>query len=215
MNNVRLVDFMGSDAAVVRAARVSYGEGSKGLEKDANLIKYLMQHDHMTPFEMVQLTFHIKCPIFIARQWMRHRTGSFNEISLRYTEPTFDFYMPDNDHLKRQSATNKQGGDGEYSAVECAVIKEIMTSAMNSATEAYNKLIYRGVARETARMVLPVSLYTEFYWSVNLRNALHFVELRYHEGAQQLMQDYAKEVLYHCTMVAPISVNEWSSKNGR
>ena len=187
---VRLVDSMGDDTSIVRAARVSYGEGSKGADADARLIRYLMKHKHTSPFEMVQFTFHIKAPLFVVRQWQRHRTGSFNEVSARYTEVKTEFFCPSIESMTTQDASNKQ--ERTKTIVDSPVFCQDMIMALNRHAHAtYCHLLDAGVARELARIVLPVSMYTEFYWSVNLHNLLHFLRLRRAEDAQKEIRDYA------------------------
>lgn len=190
---VRLVDHYGSDARIVQAARVSYGAGTKTVNDDRALIDYLMRHQHMTPFEMPDFTFHIKCPIFIARQWMRHRTGSFNEISARYSEIKDEFYVPELERLTKQSSVNKQGSSQESVSMPVEM-RRAMYEQIDEAYVTYVHLLNMEVARETARGVLSQSMYTEFYWKVNARNLMHFLRLRGPEDghAQAEIQEYAK-----------------------
>lgn len=195
---VRLVGSYGDDARIVEAARVSYGNGTKTKREDQALINYLMRHEHMSPFEMVDFTFHIKAPIFIARQWFRHRTASVNEISARYSVMKDEFYEPQ--QLRGQSKTNKQGS-------EDAIIEDgfLVKEAYEHAYEYYEMLIADGVAREQARMVLPVGMYTEFYWKQNLRNLLHFIKLRIDGHAQQEIREYAEAIANMIWQVAPMA----------
>jgi thymidylate synthase (FAD) len=190
---VRVVDYMGNDSSVVQAARVSYGEGTKRVNEDKALIDYLMRHQHMTPLEMTTIKFHIKCPIFVARQWFRHRTGSFNEISARYTEVKDEFYSPEISNIKPQSKTNHQGRE-ESESFDIVKALDYQISMKDCSTfdyEIYQMLINDGVAKEIARTVLPVSQYTEFYWSLNLRNLFHFLHLRSDSHAQYEIRVYA------------------------
>ncbi|AEX86332.1 thymidylate synthase [Marinitoga sp. 1135] len=187
---VKLVDMLGSDRAAVRAARVSYGKELSTDERDKKLIFYLMEHKHHSPFEHQVFTFHIKTPIFIARQWMRHRIGSYNEISRRYTTKyAEEFYIPD--HIRVQDTKNKQGSnkieDENLTREALDIIQKIYEETYN----AYNKLMELGVAREMARMVLPVGQYTQFYWTVNTRSLMNFLNLRADSHAQWEIQQYA------------------------
>lgn len=186
---VRLVDFMGGDQGVVDAARVSYGGVSKGAEADKKLIAYLLTHNHGTPFEHAVFKFHVKTPIFVARQWFRHRMASYNEVSFRYTEVKDSFYMPS--QWRGQDKKNKQGS---VAAVELdqAALKEEFKEHVDRALATYKKMIAAGVAREMARMVLPVNLYTEFYWTVNARALMNFVALRADAHAQWEIQQYGE-----------------------
>jgi thymidylate synthase (FAD) len=186
---VRLVDMMGSDLAVVEAARVSYGSGSKGEEKDRKLISYLLKHQHATPFEHAVFKFHVSCPIFVMRQWIRHRTGSFNEISARYTEVKDEFYLPET--LRAPDLKNKQSSQAAPH-IDQAKCLSLLEKSQRQAYEVYQQLIKEGVARELARTVLPVSQYTQFYWTVNARNLMHFIDLRADAPAQWEIQRYAE-----------------------
>ena len=190
---VRLVDTMGDDMAVVRAARVSYGNESKGEKADEKLIHYLMQHNHGTPFEHIVFTFHIKCPIFVARQWFRHRIGSFNEISGRYTELDTGFFVP---KLFRQNKTsNHQASiEGDFTDEETDSMMREWKYALEIAESTYESLLEKGVAREQARAILPMGTYTEFYWTVNLRSLFNFIRLRTADDAQAEMKEYADTI---------------------
>jgi thymidylate synthase (FAD) len=190
---VRLVDFMGGDLAVVQGARVSFGQESKGDERDRKLINYLMKHEHGTPFEMAVFKFHIKAPIFVARQWFRHRIGSYNEISYRYVEVKDEFYVPK--ELRAQDAKNKQASfSGLFSPEQNEKGRSLIEQAQASAYERYGNLLAMGVAREIARIVLPVSLYTQFYVSYNARSLMNFVRLRTGQGAQYEIAQYAQAI---------------------
>lgn len=191
---VRLVEAMGDDLSVVQAARVSYGQGSKGEEKDRGLISYLMKHDHGTPFEMVAFKFHVRAPIFVARQWFRHRWGSFNEISGRYVKVEHEFWLPDS--LRGQDDVNKQGSVEE--GVDESGEEELlgrMREVTGAAFAAYEDLLEAGVAREMARSVLPLSLFTEWYWKVNARSLMNFLRLRAEVHAQREIRAYAVPIL--------------------
>lgn len=192
---VKLVDAMGDDLRIVQSARVSFGQGSKGPERDRKLINYLVRHGHTSPLESVNFTFHVKAPIFIARQWMRHRTWKFNEISARYTELPDEVYYPD--WWRAQSKSNKQASDGPLydDPLKNTIVTAGYNEAMEKAREAYELLLSHGVAREQARMVLPVSTYTEFYGTVDLHNLLRFLELRIDPGAQWEIRMYALALL--------------------
>jgi thymidylate synthase (FAD) len=188
---VRLVDFMGGDMAVVEAARVSFGQGSKGEERDRRLIDYLMRHEHGTPFEMAVFKFHVKAPIFVARQWFRHRMGSYNEISYRYVEVADEFYVPD--RLRAQDAKNKQASVvGAFTEEEHARGRALIEEAYRACYARYQELLAMGVARELARIVLPVGMYTQFYVSYNARSLMNFIRLRTGEGAQPEIRLYAE-----------------------
>lgn len=201
---VRLVDYMGDDSAVVEAARVSYGTGTRSVRDDRALIRYLLSHGHTTPFEMAELKLHVKLPIFVARQWIRHRTASVNEYSARYSVLDREYYTPDDDAVAVQSVSNRQGRGETLPAQPATVAKEIMSSGAERAYSDYLKLLGQGgdgkvdggisVARELARSVLPVSFYTQWFWKTNLHNLLHFLELRLDPHAQWEIRQYAKAV---------------------
>jgi thymidylate synthase (FAD) len=186
---VRLVDFMGGDQGVVDAARVSYGGVSKGVDADKKLISYLLKHSHMTPFEHSLFKFHVSAPIFVARQWFRHRFAAYNEISFRYTEVKDYFYTPET--WRGQDKKNKQSSTAAASLDQKA-IHALFTEQVDASLAAYKKMIELGVAREMARMVLPVNLYTEFYWTVNARSLMNFVSLRADGHAQWEIQQYGE-----------------------
>ena len=190
---VGLVDHMGSDDAIVRAARVSYGEGTKKVQGDRGLIRYLMRHEHTTPFEMCEVKFHIKLPIFVMRQLVRHRTASLNEYSARYSVITDEFYIPEPQNLKPQSTTNKQGRAGELNDIQRQHVIDDMLGAWDYNYELYERHINDfGLARETARAILPVGGYTECYWKANLKNFLHMARLRMDSHAQWEIQEFAR-----------------------
>ena len=188
--HVNLVDVMGDDAAHVQAARVSYGKGTKSLNDDRALIRYLIRHQHSSPIEMSTIKLHLKMPIYIARQWMRHRTASLNEVSLRYSEFADEFEMTEEWRL--QSKDNKQGSAGTLDEALWASDQE--ASILSTITGFYHQLLDNGVAREMARKILPVSTYTEFYWQMNSRNLLHFLGLRLDKHAQQEIREFAEAI---------------------
>ena len=187
---IRLVDFMGSDNRAVSSARVSFGGTSKGEERDKGLIKYLLEHRHHTPFEHCYFQFHVCCPIYVARQWMRHRWGSFNEISARYTQVQDEFYIPQ--EFRGQDIKNRQGSVA--ADFDNEALRKIYEDSVASSFAAYNKLIQAGVAREMARGVLPVCQYTQFYWSINARSLLNFLQLRQDGHAQYEIRVYADAI---------------------
>ncbi len=186
---VRLVDFMGGDQGVVDAARVSYGGVSKGAEADKKLIDYLLKHSHLTPFEHAVFKFHVAAPIFVARQWFRHRFAAYNEISFRYTEVKDYFYMPE--LWRGQDKKNKQGST-DAASLDQKPLHDMFAKQVEACLATYKKMIEQGVAREMARMILPVNLYTEFYWTVNARSLMNFVALRADGHAQWEIQQYGE-----------------------
>jgi len=203
---VRLVDSMGSDDAIVQAARVSYGKGTTKLNRDKALIRYLLRHRHSTPFEMVELKFHAKMPIFVARQWVRHRTANINEYSLRYSEAQHDFYIPEEKDIHFQSKFNKQGRDDTEVPAELKkkvvnYFKDISEKTFNI----YDELNEAGIARELARGILPVNLYTEWYWKNDLHNIFHFLKLRMDEHAQYEIRVFANAMADFVKQVVPIA----------
>lgn len=188
---LRVVDLMGSEESIVQAARVSYGKGTKTKKDDRALIRYLMKHRHTSPFEMCEITLHIKAPIFIVRQWVRHRTANFNEYSARYSEMHNEFYYPSQDMLGKQSLTNKQCSKGTFNDDEYKNIISQMESVCKNSYSVYCDLLSKGVARESARGILPINIYTEFYWKIDAHNLMHFLKLRLPENAQQEIREYA------------------------
>ena len=197
---VRLVDFMGGDQGVVDAARVSYGGASKGAEADKKLIGYLLKHSHMTPFEHAVFKFHVSAPIFVARQWFRHRFAAYNEVSFRYTEVKDDFYMPST--WRGQDVKNKQSSSAAIELDQKA-LNDMFKKQVDEALAVYQKMIGLGVAREMARMVLPVNLYTEFYWTVNARSLMNFVALRADTHAQLEIQAYGEALAVQFKALMP------------
>ena len=200
---VRLVDSMGGDNAIVQSARVSYGKGTSKVSQDRGLIRYLMRHRHTTPFEMVEFKFHCKMPIFVARQWVRHRTANINEYSLRYSEARDEFYIPDPDQIEYQSALNKQGRAGKVSNELKNKVIHYFNEISDRSFEIYSELNREGVARELARAILPVNLYTEWYWKNDLHNLLHFVGLRSDSHAQFEIRVFSDAMASYIKKVAP------------
>ncbi len=203
---VRLVDNMGTDSSVVQAARVSYGKGTKKGSSDKSLIRYLMRNRHTSPFEMCVIKLHIKCPIFVERQFVRHRTQSMNQISLRYSESTDDFYVPDKNVIKSQSTVNKQGrGEDLSEELKKKIYSEIEYEQIQDFADYELKLGY-GLSRELARINLPVSLYTEFYTQMNLHNMFHFLKLRLDKHAQYEIRVYATAIYDILKELYPVCV---------
>ena len=207
---VRLVDYFGGDQRIVQSARVSYGEGTKSVSQDGALIDYLLRHQHTSPFEQVVMTFHVKMPIFVARQWVRHRTGRMNEVSGRYSIMKDEFYVPAEDKVAPQSTDNKQGRATEAFDKETAdkIIAQLK-EGQKEAYENYSELIDNGLAREIARINLPLSLYTEFYWEMDLHNLFHFLKLRLDSHAQYEIRVYAQVILEMCRKVAPMATESF------
>ena len=202
---VRLVDSMGGDDAIVQSARVSYGKGTSKVSQDRGLIRYLMRHRHTTPFEMVEFKFHCKMPIFVARQWVRHRTANINEYSLRYSEARDEFYFPDPDNIEFQSALNKQGRMGEVDSKLKHKVQKYFKEISQRSFEIYSELNEAGVARELARAILPVNLYTEWYWKNDLHNLLHFIGLRSDSHAQYEIRVFSDAMASFVKKVAPFA----------
>lgn len=203
---VRLVDYMGSDQRIVQAARVSYGDGTKSVRQDAGLIDYLLRNEHTSPFEQVVFTFHAKMPVFVARQWVRHRTARLNEISGRYSVMSDEFYVPAPEDVAEQSDDNKQGRKSE--AMEPAKAEEVRAAIQavhDAAYTDYTKLLDEGTARELARVVLPLSLYTEWYWQIDLHNLFRFIKLRLDPHAQREIRAYAAVMRDLAATVCPLA----------
>ncbi|MCT4682859.1 MAG: FAD-dependent thymidylate synthase [Roseicyclus sp.] len=200
---VRVIDYMGDDAAIVQAARVSYGAGTKKARDDAGLIRYLMRHWHSTPFEMCEVKFHVKLPVFVARQWIRHRTANVNEYSARYSILDREFYIPEPDALAAQSTVNNQGRGAVLEGAEAARVLEILKSDAMRAYDHYEEMLsqdgQQGLARELARMNLPANVYTQWYWKTDLHNLFHFLRLRADAHAQYEIRVYAELM---CKLVA-------------
>lgn len=247
---VGLVDTMGNDAAIVSAARVSYGDGTKTVREDRGLIRYLMRHRHTSPIEMCEVKLHIKMPIFVMRQWVRHRTASLNEYSGRYSVMSDEMYLPDFEALQPQSSDNKQGRDGSFTDKEKEGIQWLANAAFDHAYDVYEALYksagewkdedgnpstrdviydpyapfepehsyqvpgyfdetYPGLARELARIVLPLANYTELYWKQNLHNMLHLLKLRRDGHAQKEIRDYAEAVYTLIKPKFPLTIEAW------
>ncbi|MEM8870706.1 MAG: FAD-dependent thymidylate synthase [Pseudomonadota bacterium] len=200
---VRVVDYMGDDAAIVQAARVSYGAGTKHVSNDAGLINYLMRHWHSTPFEMCEIKLHVKLPVFVARQWIRHRTANVNEYSARYSILDREFYIPAPDHLAAQSTVNNQGRGETLQGEEAARVLDMLRRDADRAYDHYEAMLSQdgqaGLARELARMNLPANVYTQWYWKVDLHNLFHFLRLRADPHAQYEIRVYAEEI---CRIIA-------------
>lgn len=194
---IRVIDYMGNDSSIVQAARVSYGVGTKRVQEDRGLINYLMRHGHTTPFEMCEIKLHVKLPIFVMRHWVRHRTANINEYSARYSVLSNEFYIPELEQIARQSETNKQGKSDI--AMDTAKGQEVVDTLADFAKSAYEKYSHMlddlGLTRELARTILPVSVYTEMYWKIDLHNLLHFLKLRADSHAQYEIRCYANKIL--------------------
>ncbi len=200
---VRVIDYMGDDAAICQAARVSYGKGTKAITNDEGLIRYLMRHWHSTPFEMCEIKFHVKLPVFVARQWIRHRTANVNEYSARYSILDREFYIPAPEHINAQSEVNNQGRGDVLEGDEAAQVLEHLKADSSRCYDHYEEMISQdgqaGLARELARMNLPANVYTQWYWKVDLHNLFHFLRLRADTHAQFEIRVYAEEI---CRLVA-------------
>jgi thymidylate synthase (FAD) len=202
---VRLVDYMGGDQRIVQSARVSYGEGTKTFRQDRGLIHYLIKNWHTSPFEQVQLTFHCKMPIFVARQWVRHRTARLNEISGRYSVMKDEFYVPSSEHVCYQSESNKQGRSESLPEAEAMAVIAAMEKEQREMYANYEALLEKNVARELARANLPNSLYTEWYWQIDLHNLFHFLRLRMDPHAQYEIRVFAEAMAECAKAVAPLA----------
>jgi thymidylate synthase (FAD) len=204
---IRVIDYMGDDAAIVQAARVSYGKGTKKVSEDAGLIRYLMRHWHSTPFEMCEIKFHVKLPMFVARQWIRHRTANVNEYSARYSILDREFYVPSPEHLAAQSTVNNQGRGEVLEGKEAEQALEWLKNDAAQCYDHYQAMLNadpagnvidenrKGLARELARMNLPVSAYTQWYWKTDLHNLFHFLRLRADPHAQYEIRAYAEAMI--------------------
>lgn len=195
---IRVIDYMGDDAAIVQAARVSYGAGTKHVSNDEGLIRYLMRHWHSTPFEMCEVKLHVKLPVFVARQWIRHRTANVNEYSARYSILDREFYIPAPEQLAAQSTVNNQGRGAVLSGPEAARVLDILKSDAARAYDHYEAMLsqdgQQGLARELARMNLPMNIYTQWYWKTDLHNLFHFLRLRADAHAQYEIRVYAEAI---------------------
>jgi thymidylate synthase (FAD) len=202
---VRVVDYMGDDSAIVQAARVSYGAGTKTGQEDDALIHYLMRHRHTTPFEMCEIKLHVKLPIFVARQWVRHRTASLNEVSARYSVLDREFYIPRPEDIRYQSRQNKQGGAEPVDPHLAEALVSILDSECNAAFTTYDFAVKDDIARETARIGLPLSTYTQWYWKVDLHNLFNFLALRADPHAQSEIRAYADILLLIAEQWVPVA----------
>ena len=214
---VRVIDYMGDDAAVVQAARVSYGKGTKKVSDDAGLINYLLRHRHTTPFEMCEIKYHVKLPIFIARQWIRHRTANVNEYSARYSVLDREFYIPAEDQLASQSNSNRQGRGDLLKGAEARHVMDLLQEDAETTYNHYVEMLNEdengnvidetreGLARELARMNLTLNTYTQWYWKVDLHNLLHFLSLRAEPHAQYEIRVYADAMLETVKRWCPIT----------
>ncbi|HKK47887.1 MAG TPA: FAD-dependent thymidylate synthase [Alkalispirochaeta sp.] len=203
---VRLVDYLGGDQRIVQSARVSYGAGTKTYRQDKGLINYLLRNEHTSPFEQVIFTFHTKMPVFVARQWVRHRTARLNEISGRYSVMKDEFYVPAEGAVAPQSTDNKQGRSGDaFDPEQARAIQAELSGQQQGAYREYEALLERNVARELARINLPLSMYTEWYWQIDLHNLLHFLKLRMDSHAQYEIRAYAEVMFEIAQRVCPIA----------
>ncbi len=220
---VRVVDYMGNDAAIVQAARVSYGKGTRQLRGDTGLINYLLRHRHTTPFEMCEIKYHVKLPIFVARQWIRHRTANINEYSARYSILEKEFYIPAPEHLATQSADNRQGRGETLEGAAAERVLELLESDAAQTYGHYEEMLNErsdgtvsdqdraGLARELARMNLPLNIYTQWYWKSDLHNLLHFLSLRADPHAQYEIRAYAEALLETLRRWVPATYDAFES----
>ncbi len=214
---VRVVDYMGDDAAVVQAARVSYGRGTRKANEDTGLIRYLLRHRHSTPFEMCEIKYHVKLPIFVARQWIRHRTANVNEYSARYSILDREFYLPAPDQLAAQSSQNRQGRGDVLSGAEAARVMDLLREDATRCYDHYAEMLnededgnvqnesHQGLARELARMNLTLNTYTQWYWKTDLHNLLHFLSLRADPHAQYEIRVYAEAMMETVKAWTPVT----------
>lgn len=231
---IGLIDHMGDDSALVQAARVSYGKGTKKVSEDRGLIRYLIRHKHTSPIEMAEIKLHVKMPTFVARQWIRHRTANVNEISFRYSEIEDEFYYPQPDVIQPQSVDNKQGRFGKVSDKNKKGVSWIFETAYTNAMQAYRVLLgdkdknltedfydiygndsilhddFEGIARELARSVIPVGVYTELYWKIDLKNLLHFISLREDSHAQYEIRVYADAIYKLLLPIFPLTMEAYN-----
>ena len=219
---VRVIDYMGDDAAVVQAARVSYGKGTTKISDDAGLINYLLRHRHTTPFEMCEIKYHVKLPIFVARQWIRHRTANVNEYSARYSVLDREFYVPEEDHLAAQSSSNRQGRGNILLGKEAKRVLDILREDAQMTYDHYIEMLNEseegniidvskeGLARELARMNLTLSTYTQWYWKTDLHNLLNFLSLRADTHAQYEIRVYADAMMETLRRWCPITFQSFS-----
>jgi len=214
---VRVIDYMGDDGAIVQAARVSYGRGTRLVSEDAGLIRYLMRHRHSTPFEMCEIKFHVKLPIFVARQWIRHRTANVNEYSARYSILDREFYIPAPEHLAAQAVTNRQGRGAVLDGAEAAEVLDLLRADAARCYDHYAVMLNedeegalrdpsrQGLARELARMNLTLNTYTQWYWKTDLHNLFHFLSLRADAHAQYEIRVYAEAMMHMVEAWVPLA----------
>ncbi|MBO6037675.1 MAG: FAD-dependent thymidylate synthase [Acetobacter sp.] len=204
---VTVVDYMGDDAAICQAARVSYGKGTRSVSDNRNLINYLMRHRHTSPFEMCVLKLHLKMPLFVARQWVRHRMASINEYSARYSVLDKEFYVPEEGVICTQSANNKQGRGEQISPKKAREVAERLAREAQQSYHTYEQFLGEeySLARELARINLPLSMYTQFYWKIDLHNLFHFLTLRCEGHAQYEIREYAHVILRIVESWVPLS----------
>lgn len=219
---IRVIDYMGDDAAVVQAARVSYGRGTKRVSEDAGLIRYLMRHRHSTPFEMCEIKYHVKLPIFVARQWIRHRTANVNEYSARYSVLDREFYIPAPEHLAAQSAVNRQGRGAVLEGERASQILRLLREDAARCFDHYAEMLdadddgaprdpdQPGLARELARMNLTLNTYTQWYWKTDLHNLLNFIALRADSHAQYEIRVYAEAMMRSVAAWVPLTFQAFS-----
>ena len=219
---VRVIDYMGDDAAIVQAARVSYGRGTRQVSEDRGLIRYLMRHRHTTPFEMCEIKYHVKLPIFVARQWIRHRTANVNEYSARYSILDREFYMPAPEQLAAQSADNRQGRGSVLAGEEAERVFDLLKSDAEQVYDHYEEMLNEGadgepldasrtgLARELARMNLTLNYYTQWYWKIDLHNLLHFLSLRADPHAQYEIRVYADAMMETVKRWVPIAAEAFT-----
>lgn len=217
---VRLVDAMPRvsydpeittcDHAIVQAARVSYGNGTKKVSEDKGLIRYLMRHRHTTPFEMIEFKFHCSMPIFTSRQWIRHRTANVNEMSGRYSVLPNKFYVPDLSNVRQQSTRNKQVSEGQIEDMSAQEFVQYVEEHCKKAYEDYERFLGKEIGREQARMTLPLNLYTEWYWKIDLHNLMHFLALRCDSHAQQEIRVFADAMLDLVGKLCPWTIEAWN-----
>ena len=224
---IRVIDYMGDDSSIVQAARVSYGKGTKKLNQDKSLINYLISHRHSTPFEMNEIKFHIKLPIFVARQWIRHRTANVNEYSARYSILDREFYIPKNRDLKPQSKTNNQGRSGKLELDDVKFYSKLLKENSIKSFENYSLLLNEddegkildekrnGLARELSRMTLPLNAYTQWYWKIDLHNLMHFLALRFDPHAQYEIRVYAEIMMSIFKKWVPLTYDAFISNRLR
>lgn len=207
---IRVVDYMGNDAAIEEAARVSYADGTRKVSETRDLLRYLMRHRHTSPFEMCEIKVHVRLPIFVARQWIRHRTGSFNEESARYSEMKSEFYIPKTENLATQSTENKQGRGNRLSTEDAAAVTRILYADAQRCHDDYTIMMASyGLSRELARISLPLGTYTEWYWKTDIHNLFHFLSLRAEHRAQLEIRQYANVLHEIVRKWCPLATEAW------